>query len=209
MRDLRRKLAYHFREGGLRGVARRLVSYPRQRGWSDSEWLVYERVLTEDLAVASEALVRRELSFNELKAFGYDKAIAFPEAIKRRFQDHNVCHGFYVEGQLTTLGWSSPDYLELDQDLRFPCPGTVGLFDFTTYERFRSRGYYTNALLQLFVAMRKIGFGTACIAVDPGNLPSIKGIERAGFRLQFRFVRRWRLGLPIIEKSLIGSEGGT
>lgn len=207
MRDLRRKLAYHLREGGLRGVARKLVSYPRQRGWSDAEWLVYERALTEDLAAASGPLVRRELSFNELKGFGYDKALSFPEAIQRRFEEHNVCHGFYLGDQLVTLGWSSPDYLELDQDLRFPCADAVGLFDFNTFERFRSRGYYTNALQQLFVAMRQARFGSACIAVDPGNLASIKGIERAGFRPKLRFVRRWRLGVPSIEKSEIGNEG--
>lgn len=207
MKDLRRKLANQLREGGLRGVARKLVSYPRQRGWSDAQWVVYERALTEDLVVASGSLVRRELSFNELKAFGYGKALAFPEAIKRRFDENNVCHGFYVGGQVVTLGWSSPDYLELDQDLRFPCLGAAGLFDFNTFERFRSRGYYTNALLQLVVAMQQVGFDRAYIAVDPGNLPSIKGIERAGFGPKLRYVRRWRLGVPIIDKCEIGSEG--
>ena len=205
MRDFRRKLAYHLRAGGPRGLAGKLMAYLRQEIWSDSQWLVYERLLTEEPAVASEPLVRRELGFAELQRLGYDKAVAFPEGIKRRFEERNVCHGFYAGDELATIGWSSPEYLELDQDLRLAFPGAAGLFDFNTFEQFRYRGYYTNALRQLFVTMRQIGFRRAYIAVDPGNAPSIKGIERAGFRLKSRIVRRRRFGIRAVVQQVAGS----
>lgn len=198
MRDLRRKVAYHFGEGGFRGLSRKLASYILLRGWSDNQWLVYERLLAEDLPVVSKWLIRRELTFSQLEGMAYDKALASPEAIMRRFRDRNVCHGFFLGEQLATIGWTSPGYLELDRDLRLSCPGAIGLFDFHTFEQFRSRGCYTTALSQLFVEMRRIGFSQAYIAVDPGNVPSITGIERAGFRLKLRMVRRWRLGVPFV-----------
>jgi hypothetical protein len=208
MRELRRKLAYHLRAGGLRGLVGKLLAYVRQVAWSESHWLVYERSLTEDLPSISVPLVRRDLAVGDLERLGYEKALAYPEGIKRRFEDRNLCHGFFVGEQLATVGWTSAGYLELDQDLRFPCPGAVGLFDFNTFERFRARGYYTNALLQLFLAMRRAGFGSAYIAVDPGNVPSIKGIERAGFRLKLRIVRRRRLGVRAILQQAAGSQKG-
>jgi hypothetical protein len=206
MRDLRRKLSYHLRAGGLRGLGRKLLAYVRQEIWSDSQWLVYERSLTEDLPSVCGPLIRRELAFADLEKLGYDKALAFPEGIKRRFEDRNTCHGFYAGDDLATTGWSSPEYLELDQDVRLPCPGSAGLFDFNTFEQFRSRGYYTKALVQLLVVMREIGFRSACIAVDPGNAPSIKGIERAGFRLKLRVVRRRRLGMRAVLQQVAGSQ---
>lgn len=190
-----RKLVHHYQEGGARGVLGRVASYLRDRLWSDSRWVIYEHPLTGDPVNVAELVARRELGSRELLNVGYFKIRAFPEEITHRLQDGNVCHGFYLGDRLATIGWSSADYLELDANVRFPCPGAVGLFDFHTFEEFRARGFYTNALLQLATVMRAKGFASALIAADPGNLSSIKGIERAGFQRMWRVTRRRRFGV--------------
>jgi len=193
-----RKLVHHYEERGVRGLLRKLVGYLRHRAWSETLWVVYEHALIGDTDRVAESVARRDLGFRELVSVGYFKVKAFPEEIRRRFEDRTVCHGFYLGDRLATIGWSSADYLELDSNVHFPCPGAVGLFDFYTFEEFRSRGFYTSALMQLADVMRDKGFARAYIAVDPGNLSSLKGIERAGFRPVLRITRRWRFGVSII-----------
>lgn len=194
MRQLRRRLAYHYRAGGMRALWRGAAQFLGRMSHSESEWLIYVCQL-KDVPNAGELTVRRELSFQDLLNLGYLKAQAFPEEIRRRFARRNVCHGFFSDGRLATLGWSSADYLELDRNAYFPCESAVGLFDFVTERALRSRGHYTNALMQLALVARRGGFKSAYIAVDPANIPSFKGIERAGFRPAFRVVRLRHLGI--------------
>lgn len=200
---------YRFREGGFRGLLRRALVYMREALWSDSEWRIYERELTDDVSCVRATVIRRELGFRELVDLGYFKARDFPEAMRRRMDSGNVCYGFFEGGQLATIGWSSVDYLELDANLRISCPSSVGLFDFYTKREFRSKGYYTNALRQLVVVMSDAGFVKARIAVDPNNTPSIKGIERAGFRLVMRVSRRRRLGRSSIRQECVSKHASS
>lgn len=200
MKRVLRKLVHHYRQGGAPGLMRKAADYLRDRLWSDTHWLVYERVLAGDTDRVAEAVSLRELGTRELAEVGYFRMKAFPEDITRRFRDGHVCHGFYVGNCLATVGWSSAGCLELDANVRFPCPTAVGLFDFHTFKEFRSRGYYTNALQQLANVMRDKHFTRALIAVDPGNLPSVRGIERAGFRRVLQVTRRRRLGVSTIRQ---------
>ena len=140
-------------------------------------------------------LLRRELAFQDLVRVGYFKAKAFPEGINNELRRGSVCHGFFDGEQLVTIGWTSREYLELDVDVRITCPAEIGLFDFLTFEDFRSKGYYTSALSQLVMFAKEKGFERACIAVDPGNAASIKGIERAGFRRVMLVSRHVRFGI--------------
>lgn len=196
MGHLLRKLAYYYREGGVGASLSKTFEYGRRVVWSDSLWVVYWRASTKQAPPnAPQLLVHRELGLEELAAIGYSKAREFPQDIRRRFERGNVCHGFHVGDQVATIGWSSPGYLELDRDVVLPYEGSVGLFDFVTLEEFRSRGCYTSALIQLSVEMRRRGFAGTYIAVDPGNAPSIRGIERAGFRRSTTVRRRWRIGV--------------
>lgn len=199
MRHVLRKLIHHYQEMGIRDFIWKVARHVRDRAWSDTSWVVYELALTGNAnRRVAESVVRRELGLREIVSAGYFKARSFPEEMRRRFQNRNVCHGFYLGDRLATIGWSSADYLELDSNLHFPCPGAVGLFDFYTFDEFRSRGFYTNALTQLANVMRDKGFTSAYISVDPGNLVSIKGIERAGFQQLLRITRHWRLGVSTI-----------
>jgi Acetyltransferase (GNAT) family len=200
VRTLLRSLEYHYREGGIGRLMRKALEYLQRVVWSETDWLVYVRTLTDEVAEVRQVVARRQIALPELAGCGYAKALAFPEEMERRFRDRNVCFGFYAGDRLATIGWSSPDYLELDRDLRYPCRGAVGLYDFETFREFRSRGYYTNALIQLAGVMRDTGCKTLYIAVDPANVPSIRGIERAGFRRTLRITRRSRFGARMISQ---------
>lgn len=203
MRRFLEKIAHHYRTAGLWGFLRKAGESIRRRLWSDDHWLVYEQSLSGALPAVEATVVRRTLEFEELRNFGYFKASAYPRAICARFERRNVCHGFFLGGRLATLGWSSPGYLELDEAVMVPCPAGAGLFDFYTAGEFRSRGYYTNALMQLRSVLAKEGFRTASIAVDPDNIASVRGIERAEFRLQSRVTRSWRFGSRVVRTQLL------
>ncbi len=207
MRHSLRKLVHHYHEGGIAGFVPKIYEFAQRRCWSEEHWAIYVRDLTCDLPSGAQSVVRRELRLVDLVSLGYFKAKEFPEGMEERFSRNNACHGFFLGDRLATVGWSSPNYLELDRRLEFPCSGAAGLFDFLTFEEFRSRGFYTSALLQLAVVMRRTGFARDYIAVDPGNVASIKGIERAGFRPAFRVTRRWRFGVRMIVHSAGTTDG--
>jgi Acetyltransferase (GNAT) domain len=200
VRRILRGLSHHYRAGGVGGLTRKALDYLQRIIWSDTSWLVYVRALTDDSREVGELVARREIGLRELAECGYVKLKAFPEEIERRFHERNICFGFYASERPATIGWSSPEYLELDRDLRFPCRGAVGLYDFETFEEFRSRGYYTNALMQIARVMRDRGQTTLFIAVDPKNVPSIRGIERAGFRRVLCVTRRRRFGARMVSQ---------
>lgn len=177
-----------------------MVRFAQRNIWSESHWRLYERACESVIFCIKTTVVRRELGFDDLIEVDYCKALAFPQYIRQRFNDGNTCHGFFVDNRLATIGWTSPGYIELDVGQRMPCPAALGMFDFYTYKEYRSRGYYTSALMQLILAAQHSGFGKAYIAVDPGNLPSIKGIERVGFTQAMRITRRIRFGVRTFAK---------
>ena len=198
-----RKASYNFREAGLSGLASKCAVYVHEALWSDSQWLIYEKTFGDGELSVPPRVVRRELGFGDLFDVGYFKAQNFPEAMQHRMESGAVCHGFFFGDRLATIGWTTSNYLELDVSLRVSCPGSAGLFDFYTYKEFRARGYYTNALMQLFVVARDAGFAKACIAVDPSNVASIKAIERAGFQRLRRITKRRRFGVSRVIKEEI------
>lgn len=176
-------------------MSHRALEYVRQRLWSEEQWVIYERTLSDGISFPRAIVTRRELGLRELVELGYFKALEFPDALRSRIDSGNLCHGFFEGDRLATIGWSSPGYLELDVDLRVPCPNSIGMYDFLTYKEFRSKGYYTNALNQLLAVMSHAGYSKALIAVSPNNSSSRRGIEKAGFRQALRVMRRARFGV--------------
>lgn len=197
-RAVARKLAYHYRTTGGAGLLRRCRDYLRDRLWSESRWIIYRRNLDEELSPPAVVVYRREIGLQELLGLPYFKAKAFPEEMKGRLARRHTCYGFFAGDRLATIGWVSAEYLELDKRLRVPFPGAAGIYDCYTFDEFRSRGYYTNALMQLAHEMKSRGLGSVHIAVDPDNFPSVRGIEKAGFRPFLRVKRRRRLGATFV-----------
>jgi hypothetical protein len=203
MKALLRSLAHNYKEGGIPLLFSKVVGKLLGGIWSSDEWLVYEQRPITPPDHSSFKTEHRLLRFEDLVALQYAKALAFPENIRRRYARGDSCHGFFVSGQLATLGWSGANYMELNIDETLDCPTAWGLFDFITIPAFQSRGYYTDALRQLAWLAHESGFSSLWIAVHPANIPSIKGIERAGFRAAIRLRKRRVLGILRIEKQIL------
>jgi RimJ/RimL family protein N-acetyltransferase len=77
----------------------------------------------------------------------------------------------------------------------------MGIYDCYTAPAHRGKGIYTDTLVRLLGSAREQGVMTALIAVDPANRPSIKAIERSGFRPLHHLTRRRRAGRSSIQKS--------
>jgi GNAT superfamily N-acetyltransferase len=192
MKRLYRKLVFQYSEGGFGRIMQKSVLLVRRMLYSEDQWNIYVHRASDAVDPGAAPMKCRALTYAGLIDAKYFKALAFPEEIRNRFDHNNICHGFYFEEDLATIGWSSNDYLELDHGVTFSCPTEVGLFDFTTLPDFRSRGLYTNALRYLVRDIHARGTRGVYIAVDPNNLPSVKGIQRAGFA-PFLIIKRRRI----------------
>jgi hypothetical protein len=201
MKRLYRKLALNYSEGGIGRVLQKSILLVLHTFYSETLWNIYIHNAADDFVPSDPLLKCRKLIYEDLLAARYYKVAAFPEEIRLRFDNNNTCYGFYVDGHLATIGWSSDDYLELDRGVIFPCPSEVALFDFLTLPEFRSRGLYTNALRYLIEDRHKTGVGSVYIAVDGNNTFSVKGIEGAGFRLLMHFRRRKIFGISFNMRS--------
>lgn len=195
-----RKVRCYLRRKGIIGLLKKAVAFFYERVWSNAEWLVYEHPLNPDSGESLELVQHRVLDFDDLFREQYFKAIEFPSAIRERFANGAVCHGFFVQNDLVTVGWSTAGHLELDVGISLQKPGAVGLYDFFTYTQFRGKGYYSRALEYLLYEMSCAGYTQAFIAVDPGNLPSRKAIDRAGFVLRSRVSRHRRFGCNLMRE---------
>jgi hypothetical protein len=183
---------FQYSEGGFGRIMQKSVLLVRRMLYSEDQWNIYVHRASDGVDPGEALMKCRVLTHADLIDAKYFKALAFPEEIQNRFDHKNICHGFYLEEGLATIGWSSNDYLELDHGATFSCPTEVGLFDFMTLPDFRSRGLYTNALRYLVRDIHARGTSCVYIAVDSNNLPSVKGIERAGFA-PFLTIKRRRI----------------
>jgi GNAT superfamily N-acetyltransferase len=201
MRALWRHFEYNYREGGLRQVVYKLLWRCGQWLWSESSWLIY-RVDTTQYRRDPTLLLRREpLDFEQMVRHQYFKAQLFPEDMQGRLASGAICHGFFIGQELANIGWTTQGYLELEAGVSLPEEQSICIFDCFTLPAHRSKGVYTDSLISLVRAARDQGAANALIAVDPGNLVSIKGIERAGFQPLYQFKRLRRCGRDAFHKS--------
>ena len=109
------------------------------------------------------------------------------------------CYAGRVEGALAAYGWLSFDHEDIgEQGLRLKLPpGDAYVWNCVTAPAYRRRGVYSGLLAHIAVEMRAEGLRRLWIGADASNLPSQKGMARAGFRpvlelytLQL-FGRRW------------------
>ena len=201
MRAVWRHVEYNYREGGLRQVVYKGFWRLQQWLWSESSWLIYRVDVTHYQRDPTWLLRREMLDFEQMMRHQYFKAQLFPEAMQARLASGAICHGFLIGQELANIGWTTRGYLELEPDLALPEKDSIGIFDCFTLPAYRSKGIYTDTLISLLRAARDQGAVDALIAVDPGNLISIKGIERAGFRPLYHFKRLRRCGRETFKKS--------
>ena len=77
----------------------------------------------------------------------------------------------------------------------------MGIYDCWTMAEFRGRGIYPESLRILLALFAEEQVRTVLIAVDPDNVRSIKGIERAGFLPFKRMKTTVRLGKRFVRSS--------
>jgi Acetyltransferase (GNAT) domain len=206
MRRLYRKLAFHYSEGGLGRLWQKTLSFASNALYSETRWNIYICAEFGELDSNESLLQCRKLQYQDLLDAQYAKAAAFPEEIRLRFESQSICYGFYSNDSLAVVGWSSEGCLELDHGVVFPCPSEIALFDFLTLPEFRGRGLYTNALRSLVRSINTPRARSVYIAVDPGNTPSVKGIERAGFSPSLCIIRRRILGFAVMSQTAAHSD---
>ena len=110
---------------------------------------------------------------------GYDVSAEF----LHRFETGRQCYGAWVEGQLAAFGWVSYDDEDIGElNLRIKLlPGEVYVWDCATAPRFRGNGLYSALLSYMLGELRDQKICRAWIGADLDNVPSQKGIARAGF----------------------------
>lgn len=194
MRALWRHVAYNLKEGGLRQVFAKVITRLRDRLFSEVTFLVYRAPLADYRREPRRALDAAPLSLARLRDLGYYRALEFPEDTQRALDAGRICHGFFLDGALANVAWTERDRLELLPGWAIAEPDSLSISSCWTFEGFRGRGIYPETLIHLLCEARRQGVAEGLIAVDPENIASIKGIERAGFVPYFRTTRRVRLG---------------
>ena len=195
MTSLWRHVAFNYHEGGIAQVVYKVFWRVAQAMWSEQIWLIYRVELDRYSLQARLPLTSSEMDFQALRRHGYFKVGIFPEGIQSRLDLGSRCTGLFLNGDFVNLAWITSGYLELIPGERVYEDGCKAIFDCYTLPEFRSRGIYTDSLVRLLVQMRSEGAKSCLIAVEEGNLASIKAIERAGFVPLHMRIRQRRFGL--------------
>jgi len=101
-----------------------------------------------------------------------------------RFAAGRFCYAAWVEGRVASYGWVSFDEElvgELNLRLRL-LPGEAYIWDCVTAQPFRQHGLYTSLLGHIVTELRALPVCRAWIGANLENVPSQRGIARAGFR---------------------------
>jgi ribosomal protein S18 acetylase RimI-like enzyme len=131
----------------------------------------------------------------------------------RRLASGRRCYAAWVGEELAAYGWVSFDEEfvgELNLRLRL-LPGEAYIWDCATLPAFRRNGLYSALLDYIAAQLRREGLRHIWIGADLANLPSQRGIARAGFRyvadlliervLAMRLA--WVQGRPGVPESLV------
>jgi hypothetical protein len=102
--------------------------------------------------------------------------------VRARLELGSLLYALRVEGRLVSYAWVTEltafRVNELRRELRLDQP-LVWIWDCVTPEQYRGRGYYP-VLIGCLAGV--VGRERALIFVRTDNVPSVRGIEKAGFR---------------------------
>jgi len=172
---------------GLRGkIRRRLSSYARLR---ISETYLY----SHDLAViptvpADPACLVRLLGIDELALLLEVHPLDLP-GLRSRLERGFACYAAFLDGRIAGYGWAQPLGKHFLRDVarwREVRPKEFWIYHCRTAPWARGRRAYPFILMRMLEDYRRQGFERAWIYTGKTNVPSQKGIERAGFVLRER-----------------------
>lgn len=177
-----RSVAWNYREGGVRQVVARAAGRASQlvyRAYSIDLYRCTELVQGGDLPAGTSV---REIDFRELVQGAHFKALAYPDAIRHRFDAGERCFAVYIDDRFAHASWLTLGYLPIDRGIPDVVDDAMaGVYDCYTHPSFRGRGCLKHALRSICEQASAAGLTRAVAAIDPGNRASIAGFEKVGF----------------------------
>jgi ribosomal protein S18 acetylase RimI-like enzyme len=126
----------------------------------------------------------QRLGFGSLPALSANLGGEAAEEFGRRIAAGKRIYAAWVAGELAVYGWVSfgEEFVgELNLRLHL-LPGEAYIWDCVTLPAFRRNGLYSALLSYIAAQLRQEGLRRVWIGTDQDNLPSQRGIARAGFR---------------------------
>ncbi len=134
--------------------------------------------------------------------------------VLKRFEKGSRCYAARVDSRLAAYGWVSfeDEFIgELNLRLRL-LPSEAYIWNCVTLPTFRQNYLYSALLIYIIKELKKETLSRVWIGADLDNVPSQRGIARAGFThvadlvvarvLTLRQV--WVVGLPDVPESIVG-----
>jgi GNAT superfamily N-acetyltransferase len=142
------------------------------------DWPAPDRVMP--LIPATFVQVKPEATLMLARAMDLDD----PSDVQQRFASGRRCYGVLIEGNLAAYGWVTFEEEHIGEMglCIHLVPGEAYIWDCATTPLYRRRGLYTALLAHIIDEMRVEGLCRVWIGADGDNLPSQKGIARAGFQ---------------------------
>ena len=133
--------------------------------------------------------------------------------ITKRLESGRQCYAAWMDGQVVAYGWVSfteEDIGELNLRIKL-LPGEAYIWDCMTLPAFREKLLYSTLLIYILGELRAQSLCRAWIGADLDNVPSQKGIARAGFHHVANLViervlairQVWVTGLPDMPESIV------
>ena len=136
-----------------------------------------------------ESDINIDASLFEVKIFtgNYRSGI---DKIDKRTNENNSCYTVFINSELAHVTWLFKNKL-LTKQLGEKNAYTVG--DSLTNEKYRGKGIYPFVLRTIAKATSK----DIIIYVEPDNIASVRGIEKAGFKKKYSFSMIRFLGVKL------------
>lgn len=109
-----------------------------------------------------------------------------PRDVESRLGRGDECFGWRYGNDIVGFGWATRAERRIGGSLFPAAHGRVYLYNFHSIPPHRGRGLYPALLLQMRAVLGREGHSVFVIDVDPGNVPSVRGIEKAGFQPEAR-----------------------
>jgi CelD/BcsL family acetyltransferase involved in cellulose biosynthesis len=201
-RDRYRHLVSRSHDTGLVATARHFVRRAMRPVASRSEVLIFQACgkETEDDLVDRVVPMRSEhLVQASIRSAGDPQTLGYLMRCAQRMSQPGVS-GFVSQDEagrsthfLWITGYDGFRISEIDHRLDPISQDADVIFDCWTPAVDRGHGYYAIAVRSAAARLRREG-KTAWIFSDANNVPSVRGIQKAGFAYRFSLVRRCRLG---------------
>lgn len=196
-----RHFLYNYKTNGFTGVIKKVAYRLRRLIYVEERWWILELDLKNYGLQPSVSLERQEATFDDLIQMKYEKAIYFPEAIRRRFEAGAKCNLFFLNGKLANIRWTMNGHLDIIEGVRIAHGKCQGVFDSVTVPELQRQGVGRSAHITVAHMAKEAGYERLITAVHPGNVASLKSLAYAGYRKLYLLTWRRVLGVTLWTES--------